>query len=277
MRNSLKKFTVLLVLAFAVSSCATLSPNGVGRVRHYKIESEQLPQSFEGYQIAFISDIHYPSLFTRGRLAKITEKLQRTAPDILLLGGDYVTSGSYIEELFNSISSVNTTDGIYAVYGNHERRNKEQIAQSMLSHNITLLKDSVVGIERGDEKIYIAGIYDSFEYSPSLIQPAECVPDTAFTILLCHTPDYAERSSTTADLTLSGHTHGGQVSLLGIYTPVKNTSYGRRFLKGKNRTSSGATVITTTGVGTSRKKIRFCVPSELVLIRLHRTKNNKKP
>lgn len=275
MRNSLKKYAVLLVLAFALSSCATLSPNGVGRVRHYKIESEQLPQNFEGYQIAFISDIHYPSLFTRNRLAKITDKLHKTSPDILLLGGDYVTSDSYIEELFDSISSVVTTDGIYAVYGNHERQNKEKIAQSMQSCGITLLKDNVVGIARSEDTIFIAGIYDSFSYDSSLTLPAESVPDTAFTILLCHTPDYAERSNTTADLTLSGHTHGGQVSLLGIYTPVKNTSYGTRFLKGKNITSSGSTIITTTGVGTSRKKIRFCVPSELVIIRLYRPADKK--
>ena len=102
------------------------------------------------------------------------------------------------------------------------------------------------------------------------MHPAETVPDSLFTVLLCHTPDYAERSSTTADLVLSGHTHGGQVSLLGLYTPVRNSVYGTRFLRGMNNTTAGSTVITTNGVGTSRKKIRFCVPSEIVVVRLKR-------
>ena len=269
MDHSLKKHLLLLILVCTITSCASLSPNGVGRVRDYEISSEQLPAEFDGYSIAFISDIHYPSLFTRSRLAKIVRKLHMTSPDLLLLGGDYVTSESYIEELFDSISSIKTTDGIYAVLGNHERRNKDKIASSMQMHGITLLDDKVVEIRRNGKPIYIAGILDSFKHDPLVTQPAETVPDSAYTILVCHTPDYAERSNTTADLTLSGHTHGGQVSLFGLYTPVKNTVYGKRFLKGRNKTTSGSTIITTTGVGTSRKKIRFCVPSELVLIKLY--------
>ena len=268
MCRSLRKYAALLFLLFMLSSCASLSPNGVGRVRHYDIISEQLPEAFEGFSIAFLSDIHYPSKFTRKELGKIVGRLRRECLDVLLLGGDYVTSNSYIEELFDSISSVKTTNGIYAVLGNHERRNKELIAQSMNSHGVTLLNDEAVKISSRGDAIYIAGVYDSFKYDSLVVQPAETLPDTVFTILLCHTPDYAERSNTTADLTLSGHTHGGQVSLFGLYTPVKNTIYGRRFLKGKNKTTSGSTIITTTGVGTSRRKVRFCVPSELVLITL---------
>lgn len=269
MFRTFKKYPFFLFVLLALSSCASLSSNGVGVVKRYNIHSEQLPEEFEGYSIAFISDIHYPSKFTHKRLGKIVGRLRREAPDVLLLGGDYVTSNSYIEELFDSISSVKTSDGIYAVLGNHERRNKELIAHSMQSHGVTLLKDQVVEIVRDADTIYIAGIYDSFNYDSLVMQPSETVPDSAFIILLCHTPDYAERSATTADLVLSGHTHGGQVSLLGIYTPVKNTIYGTRFLKGMNETSTGSVIITTTGVGTSRQKIRFCVPSELVLVTLY--------
>lgn len=272
MCRSLKKYIVILFALVAFSSCASLSPNGVGRLKHYEICSEQLPESFEGYSIAFMSDIHYPSKFTRKNLARIVRRLRSESPDVLLLGGDYVTSDSYISELFDSISSVKTGDGIYAVLGNHERRNKDLIAQAMQSHGVTLLKDQVVEITRGIDTVYIVGIYDSFKYDSLMVQPAESVPDSAFTILLCHTPDYAERSNTTADLTLSGHTHGGQVSLFGLYAPVKNTIYGNRFLKGLNETSSGSMIITTTGVGTSRRKVRFCVPSELVFVTLCRAK-----
>ena len=269
MFRSLKKYSFFLFVLLVLSSCASLSPNGVGVVKRYNIYSEQLPTAFEGYSIAFVSDLHYQSKFTHKRLVKLVGRLHKETPDALLLGGDYVTSNSYIEELFDSISSVKTTDGIYAVLGNHERLNKKQIAESLDAFGVILLDDKVVEVKRGTDAIYIAGVYDSFKYDSLVVQPAERVPDSAFTILLCHTPDYAERSATTADLVLSGHTHGGQVSLLGIYTPVKNTIYGNRFLKGMNETSTGSVIITTTGVGTSRRKVRFCVPSELVLITLY--------
>ena len=269
MFRSFKRYLLFLLVLLALSSCASLSPNGVGRVKRYGIYSEELPEAFDGYSIAFVSDVHYPSKFTRGNLAKIVSRLRRETPDLLLLGGDYVTSDIYIEELFDSISSVKATDGIYAVLGNHERRNEEKIRQSMSLHGITLLADEAVDIRRGDEAIHVVGIYDGFKYDPSVVQPAESFPESVYVVLLCHTPDYAERTNTTADLTLSGHTHGGQVSLFGLYTPVKNTVYGNRFLKGINETSSGSTIITTTGVGTSRHKVRFCVPSELVLVTLY--------
>ena len=81
---------------------------------------------------------------------------------------------------------------------------------------------------------------------------------------------FIKTSDNCCSIILCGHTHGGQVSLFGLYTPVKNSSYGTRFLRGRNRTSSGATIITTNGVGTSRRKVRFCVPSELVYITLKR-------
>ena len=257
---------LFVVTALLLSSCASLSPNGVGRVKHYSFADEAVPEKFDGYKIAFVSDIHYPSLFNQKRLGKLTRKLQKESPDVLLLGGDYVTSESYLNELFESVSSVNPADGVFAVLGNHERRYIGQALQAMDDFGIQLLADTVVVIERDGNAIYLAGIYDSFVYDSLTVQPSERVSEDEFVMLLCHTPDYAERSSTTADIVFSGHTHGGQVSLFGLYTPVKNTQYGTRFLRGMNKATSGASVITTAGVGTSRRKVRFCVPSELVLV-----------
>ena len=262
------KAMLFFIAALLFSSCASLSPNGVGRVKRYSIADEAVPDAFDGYKVAFVSDIHYPSLFNRQRLGKLTRKLQKESPDVLLLGGDYVTSDVYLDELFDSLSSVKPSDGVFAVLGNHERRYMDAVIQSMNNYGVVLLADSVVAIEREGGIIYLVGIYDSFSYDSLVVQPAETVCDEAFVMLLCHTPDYAERSSTTADIAFSGHTHGGQVSLFGLYTPVKNTQYGNRFLRGMNRASSGASVITTTGIGTSRRKVRFCVPSEIVFVTL---------
>ena len=251
-----------------ISSCASLSSAGVGRIKEYTVESEKIPPCFDGYKVAFISDIHYPSLFGKKRLPKLVRSLKNIAPDILLMGGDYVTDNDSIDALFTALSAAEPSHGTYAVLGNHERKNAALIERSMNRYGIELLTDERVQLCKDSCAIFLVGVRDGFAVdtiAPRLVNEAS---DSAFVILLVHTPDYAERSLSTADLVLSGHTHGGQVSLFGLYTPVKNTAYGTRFLRGYNQTALGTTVITTNGVGTSRKKVRFCVPSEIVVITL---------
>lgn len=260
-------FLLLSVLV----SCATLSPNGVGRVKRYTVVSDRLPAVFDGCRVAFVSDIHYPSLFSAQRLGKLVTALSDIHPDLLLLGGDYVTSDDSIKALFSALETVGARYGTYAVLGNHERRNGGLVASSMREHGIILLSDSIACVDAAGGELFIAGVRDSFSCDSVMLQRVDAIADDAFVILLAHTPDYAERSSVEVDVVLSGHTHGGQVSLFGLYTPVRNSVYGDRFLKGRNATSKGTTVITTNGVGTSRKKVRFCVPSEVVLLTLKRT------
>lgn len=251
-----------------ISSCATLSRNGVGRVKRYTVESADVPRQFDGFKVAFVSDLHYPSLFSEKRLGKLVACLEREEPDVFLLGGDYVTDNDSIDALFGALSAVEPRFGICAVLGNHEGKNSELIAEAMRRSGIVLLEDSIIELRDNEAAIYLVGIKNSFAFDSVVGPPGRNLPEDAFVMMLSHTPDYAERSNTTADLVFSGHTHGGQVTFFGIYTPVKNSAYGTRFLRGRNATSNGSTVITTNGVGTSRKRVRFCVPSEVVVVTL---------
>lgn len=259
----------IVVATLLFVSCASLSPSGVGRIKRYDVAGD-VPASFDGATVAFISDIHYPSKFTRKRLAKMVRKLRSLSPDILLLGGDYVTSNDYLVELFDSLSGIRTTYGTFAVLGNHEHGRAHLVDSVAMLYGIRMLNDEAVAVGCVDT-IYIAGVRNSFRVKETR-SPSDAVADKGFTILVAHTPDYAQDVSAVADVVLSGHTHGGQVTLFGLYTPVKNTRYGTRFLRGKNFTDSGVPVITSNGIGTSRRKIRFCVPSEIVVLRLCRGK-----
>lgn len=266
-----RRFMHVMILAavmLLLSSCATLSPNGVGRVKRYTFAEESVPKELDEYKIAFISDLHYPSLFTHKRLGKLVRRLQQESPDMLLLGGDYVTDADSIDVLFKSLSAVKPW-GTFAVLGNHDKRNEQLIRQAMEKYGICLLDGwaQYMLFDDGGE-ISVAGVYDSFVEDSLFAKYMERIGHSGFVILLTHNPDFVERNSITADLAFAGHTHGGQVSLFGLYTPVKNTRYGRRFLRGRNRTTNGTTIITTNGVGTSRRKVRFCVPSEIVVVTL---------
>lgn len=268
-KSILARMAAFFFAAILFASCATLSSTGVGRIKRYEVMSERLPQEFDGCQIAFISDIHYPSKFTRKRLAKVVRKLRDLRPQMLLLGGDYVTADDYIDELFDSLATVKSDYGIYAVLGNHEFSRRSAIEKAMSRRGIILLKDEA-RLLTSDSAVYIAGVANPFKVDSTTVSPSAAVADSAYTILLVHTPDYAQMVDASADIVLSGHTHGGQVSLFGLYTPVKNTRYGTRFLRGMNSTDRGVSVVTTNGVGTSRRKIRFCVPSEIVVVTLRR-------
>lgn len=261
----------LLSATLLLSSCATLSGSGVGRVKHYSVESSRLPESFDGLRVAFVSDLHYPSKFTRKRLVKLCRMLGEIDAEVLAIGGDFVPSAQYVAPLFSAFSSLKTAYGKYAVPGNHDYEFYDTLHAEGRRCGIKMLADSAVCISNGIDSICVAGVYDSFAVGSSSEAMLAGLDKNLFTILLSHTPDFAQDSSVECDLVLSGHTHGGQVNLLGLYTPVKNTKYGTRFLRGKNSTDNGTVVITTNGVGTSRCKVRFCVPSEIVVITLKRS------
>ena len=259
-----------LLLLLLLESCATLSRyQGVGRIRRYDVCDARLPHEFDGFTVAFISDTHYPSKFTRKRLANVVRALNDLSPDALLLGGDYVTDDASADELFEALGGCDAPYGKYAVLGNHDVKRADALGNSMQRNGIKLLADAADTLRVKGAKIYLFGVrnYGARTQNPSLQQLA----DSCFTILLVHTPDYAQASAVeNVALTLSGHTHGGQVTLFGLYAPETNSRYGRRFLSGLNLTDSRVPVVTSNGLGTSRKNIRFCAPSDIVFVTLRR-------
>lgn len=124
-------FSGILIIAAVLSSCATASLSkykGVGRVKRYELYSEQLPEAFNGFRIAFASDFHYESRFTSKRLHGMVRALQSMEADVLLLGGDYRgRNGGNVDELFEALSQVHTSYGTYAVMGNHERGDRKSV------------------------------------------------------------------------------------------------------------------------------------------------------
>lgn len=271
MKNLLFFFGVLLLL----SSCATASFShykGVGRVKQYDLYSEQLPDSFDGFRIAFATDFHYESRFTSKRLPGMVRALQSVNADVLLLGGDYRGhKGGDLKELFDALACVKTAYGTYAVLGNHdEGAGREAVCCEMARTGIRLLEHRIDTLYRGDEFILLCGIRNPFDLTANRVSPTLSVQPEDFVVMLTHTPDYIEDTDVSnTDLALAGHTHGGQVSLFGRYTPARFSKYGNRFLTGLKHNTAGVPVIVSNGLGTSRKDVRLFTPSEVVLVVLH--------
>lgn len=265
-----------VLLVGLLSSCATASFSkykGVGRIRQYDIYNNQLPESFNGFRIAFATDFHYESRFTAKRLPNLVRALQSVDADVLVLGGDYRgREGGNVEELFKALQQISTPYGTYAVMGNHERGEADSLARkAMKDCGVKLLEHRVDTLWKGNQFIEICGIRNPFELKRNGVSPTLTLKPEDFVVMVTHTPDYVEDVDVSnTDLALAGHTHGGQVSLFKRWTPAGNFSkYGNRFLTGLKHNSQGIPVIISNGLGTSRKDVRLFTPSEVVLIVLH--------
>lgn len=246
---------------------------GVDRVRQFDITHRDVPEAFEGFRIAFISDLHYKSLLKEQGLNDLVRLLIAQKADVLLMGGDYQEGCEYVEPLFAALSKVKTPMGTYGVMGNNDyERCHDQIVRTMEHYDMHVLEHKVDTLRRGGQQIILAGVRNPFDLQRNGKSPTLDLSPDDFVIMLVHTPDYVEDVSiANTDLALAGHTHGGQVRVFG-YTPIVNTRYGTRFLTGLAYNSSKIPLIVTNGIGTSQMPVRMGAPAEVIVITLHRLK-----
>ena len=246
------------------------SNKAVKRIVHYDFVHEEIPKAFDSLRIAFISDLHYKSLFREEGLNDLVRLLKEQNVDLLLMGGDYQEGCEYVRPLFDSLATVKPPLGIVAVLGNNDyERCYDEIVNVMRANQIRLLEHQVDTLYKDGQRMMIAGIRNPFDLSKNGHSPTLSLSQSDFVIMLVHTPDYAEDVSIDhTDLVLAGHTHGGQIRLLGV-APALNSRYGERFLTGLAMNKHGVPVIVTNGIGTSRINKRIGAPAEIVLITLH--------
>ena len=248
---------------------------GISRVRTYEFTHPDVPTAFDGFRIAFISDLHYRSLFKEKGLANLFKLLNNQHADALLIGGDLHEGCEYVQPLLAALSGVKTPMGTYVVLGNNDYEAcYDDIVRGLQKYGMHLLEHKVDTLRRDGAEILIAGVRNPFNLKKNGTSPTLGLSPDDFVILLTHTPDYAEDVPiTNTDLVLAGHTHGGQVTLFGLYAPIIPSHYGKRFRTGLKYNSHHIPMIITNGIGTSNKNIRLFAPSEVVMIILHQQKD----
>lgn len=261
------------LLLLLLTSCATakrIPHPGMARVRQYEFAHPDVPPAFDGVRIVFATDFHYKSKFGEKQLKGFVKTVNGIAPDLLLLGGDYQEGCQYVAELVNALAQTTPRLGIYAVMGNNDyERCHDELTRQMAANNIRILEHENDTLRIGTDRIILSGVRNPFDLKQNGQSPTTTLRDEEFVILLTHTPDYAEDVPIPhTDLVLAGHTHGGQITLFGLYAPVTASKYGQRFRTGLTKNTAGVPVIVSNGLGTSRKKLRLFAPSEVVLITL---------
>ena len=232
------------------------------------VTSPKLPTACEGYKIAFLTDIHAASPeFLRG----IVQELNRRQIDLLLLGGDFLYKKNGAQRALQILSHVRTRDGIWGVRGNHDRQNG--LFDAMRRLGMHPLRNSGTLLPNG---IYLAGVDDWRTSWPDADRALAGAGSEHLTILLSHNPDAAmQPSARKADIVLCGHTHGGQVTLFGLWAPSLTltrhiTSYGQKFRGGWTQTPLSSHVFVSRGIGSHSGIPRIFARPQVVCLQLHR-------
>jgi hypothetical protein len=234
-----------------------------------------LPESFDGYTILFLTDLHLDGL--EGLTDVLIQHIGSIKPDLCLVGGDirmktYGPIAPSLRELRRLLSNIEARHGILGVLGNHDCI---EMLPDLEEAGVTMLVNESWELTEGKEKIRVVGVDDPHYYKTDDFSRAfHQVPTGDFTILLAHSPEaYMSASAYHADLYLCGHTHGGQICISPL-VPLLTNSRAPRFMASGRWKYEGMAGYTSRGAGSSGVPIRFNCPGEITLITLRRGKGN---
>lgn len=254
------------------------------------VSFRDLPPEFDGTTILFVSDLHIDWYSSADDTMNLMRVLHGVKPDLLLMGGDYTHSSliggasaqlSRRERFFDLMAEFDAPLGKYAVAGNHDvsldAQARVSLSDAMRVGGVTLLRNEIVRIRKGNASIALVGMDDWSKGERDPEGLAGQIASGEFAIVLCHNPDALPRLSVQQasnggqwiDLMLSGHTHGGQITLFGLLTLYNPSIYGDRFLTGW-REENGVRLLVSNGVGSVLAPLRLFAPAQAHLLTLRR-------
>jgi predicted MPP superfamily phosphohydrolase len=237
-----------------------------------EIPIADLPAPFDGTSLLFVSDVHAGPFMPRGALARVFARLGTLSADVVIHGGDMATSNvREIQHHADAVAALTGRLGTFAVYGNHDHYtgDVEGVGRFFESCGVRVLNNDAIALSRDGARIALAGIDDWNIGRPDLdeaIKRSASVAPRAPVVLVSHNPDAAlEAAARDVALTLSGHTHGGQVRVPGRPVLVRMSRFrlddGRYEHEGKH-------IVVSRGLGVSGIPLRFACAPEALLITL---------
>lgn len=226
-------------------------------------------ESLHGLRIAFLSDIHAGSFMGERDLERIFARVADAEPDLVCLGGDILnTRPRELELLSRPLRMLQPRYGVFAVPGNHDRYWGPPVDEwcgFMVDHGVEPIINRGVRVEHEGHSLWLCGVDDLTEGDPQLEAAIEGAREDEPIVLLSHHPDYfAQAAAAGVDLTLSGHTHGGQIHFLG-WTPLDHTHH--RFWHGHFRVEESQLYVGR-GVGVTILPLRMGARPELPVFRI---------
>ena len=249
---------MILAGCFLLALCSLLlymvKEAHTSRVICHHLSFTALPESFDKVKIFFISDIH------RRRISgKIIDQVQGKA-DIVVIGGDLTEKGVPLQRVKENILKLKKLGPVFFVWGNNDYETDAGQLDALLLHlDVKILANSsmLLQSENGD-KLFLIGVEDISKNREDLDQALSETEKEGFKIFVCHNPEMKRRLTAEhgIHLMLSGHTHGGQIRLLGFSL----------YEKGGLKKEQDRTILISNGYGTTGVPLRLGARAETHLI-----------
>lgn len=305
-RDMLKMVAALGLSSTALSSYA-VAESFHERVTRYRLTPPRWPNDLN-LKLAVLADLHIcEPWMSIDRVRAIVEQTNSLGPDAILLLGDYVVGHTLgrlstrvaDERWATAVADLKAPLGVHAVLGNHDwwadanvqkrREGLPRAGRALQAVGIPIHENSAVRLEHNGRPFWLAGLGDQWAFQTSddenddeaakanmfgcigvddLPRTLAQVTDDAPVILMAHEPDIFPNVPDRVSLTISGHTHGGQVRIFG-YSPVVPSRFGTRYIYG-HKIEDGRNLIVSGGLGCSSLPVRLGSPPEIVLIELGR-------
>ena len=262
-----------------------IEPRGNPRVTQYRLVPPNWPSGLK-LKLVILADIHACAPWmSPKRIGEICAQANGLGGDMVLLLGDFLSGmrlrTGHVEpkDWAHALSQLCAPLGVHAVLGNHDWLDDPgamaagkgpTLAHGALeSIGVPVYDNRAVRFEKDGRAFWLAGLADQigpWEGHDDLPGTLAQVDDDAPVVLMAHEPDIFPKVPDRVALTLSGHTHGGQIRLLG-YSPVVPSRYKNRYAYG-HIVENDRNLIVSGGLGTSILPIRFGSPPEIVVVEL---------
>ena len=271
------KLYLILFFGFLITYMTCIEPNLMIE-KHKKLYLPNWNQSLNGLKVGVVSDMHIGTNYVDlERVERITERINRQNPDIILILGDFdtlaIAETDYSEkDISDVIKKFKSKYGTVAILGNHDYYPSALIRGILQDAGVKLLENSDCYITHNNTQFRIVGFKDIWHYT---IVPSEIVGEVKeSTLVLSHNPDTFPKIPQEVSLTLSGHTHGGEIYLPIIGSPMVPSKYHERYRKGYI-VENNKHLLVTSGVATL-SHLRLCNPPEIIFLELYQqTKSTK--
>jgi hypothetical protein len=234
-----------------------------------------LPKAFKGFTIGMMSDIHSSVFMNKQDMTDYVSIMNSLGTDLVVVTGDMVNS--QVEEVYpfaEAFSNLKAQYGVYGCLGNHDffTKNVDVVAKKIDDCGVSLLRNDAVTIEKDGEIFNLIGVDDigrGVDPDNYLTQALRGIRNTAPKILLCHKPYYFQNAlEKKIDLTLSGHTHGGQIVFATVdRTPISFAALASKYVAGLYKLDTSQLYVNK-GLGSVGVPFRINCPPELTVITL---------
>lgn len=259
------------VVATTIGAVTGTGAYGVAYERHHLDLTEAtlpvsgLPPALDGLRIGLVTDIHHSRMVPAQDVSQAVALVMSTRPDLIVLGGDYVTWGdrAYVGPVAELLAPLTAPHGVYAILGNHDH--DRDMPAALVAKGFAVLKDQRTRVTLRGEAIELAGIRFWTRKPGDIARVLRQARDTI--VLLAHDPRrLTEAAALDVPLVLSGHTHGGQVVLPGVGALAHR---GFPVVSGMGR-QDNTVIFVSRGIGTIYVPIRINCPPEVAVLTLRR-------